>query len=351
MIPPAITGSGYAARPAASRPTAARPTAARPPAPAIGRDFPGCDPVSMTWDEVERSAGNRGHLEYWSADTETAWLLRDGGTAHESPPSLLGELLTRISLERGSRIRCYGSVYLMERDEEGRPRKVATADQTVYLRPDVWLPRDPAVIQGEDPLPEVILEVDHTTDVRRNKLRLYEAWGLPEVWVETPDAPSRSRPRRVHPGLTIYRLDDGAYRKADESRALPTWSASAIHAALNETRISARTLTDLARVGRRLGEQEGTAPDDDPQLGLHRRQAHDAGLRTGRAEGLAQGREEAAARERAVLGRLAARKFDARTAERLVERLAGVDDPDRLAEAGDLIIECGDGADLLSRLA
>ena len=347
MIPPAITGSGYAARPAASRPTAARPTAARPPAPAIGRDFPGCDPVSMTWDEVERSAGNRGHLEYWSADTETAWLLRDGGTAHESPPSLLGELLTRISLERGSRIRCYGSVYLMERDEEGRPRKVATADQTVYLRPDVWLPSDPAVIQGEDPLPEVILEVDHTTDVRRNKLRLYEAWGLPEVWVETPDAPSRSRPRRVHPGLTIYRLDDGAYRKADESRALPTWSASAIHAALNETRISARTLTDLARVGRRLGEQEGTAPDDDPQLGLHRRQAHDAG----RAEGLAQGLEEAAARERAVLGRLAARKFDARTAERLVERLAGVDDPDRLAEAGDLIIECGDGADLLSRLA
>ena len=342
MIPPAITGSGYAARPA--RP---RPAAARPPTPAIGRDFPGCDPVSMTWDEVERSAGNRGHLEYWSADTETAWLLRDGGTAHESPPSLLGELLTRISLERGSRIRCYGSVYLMERDEEGRPRKVATADQTVYLRPDVWLPRDPAVIQGEDPLPEVILEVDHTTDVRRNKLRLYEAWGLPEVWVETPDAPSRSRPRRVHPGLTIYRLDDGAYRKADESRALPTWSASAIHAALNETRISARTLIDLARVGRRLGEQEGTAPDDDPQLGLHRRQAHDAG----RAEGLAQGREEAAARERAVLGRLAARKFDARTAERLAERLAGVDDPDRLAEAGDLIIECGDGADLLSRLA
>ena len=305
----------------------------------------------MTWDEVERSEGNRGHLEYWSAETATAWILREGGTAHESPPGLLSELLTRIALERGSRIRCYGSVYLMERDGDGRPRKVATADQTVYLRPEVWLPRDPAVIQGEDPLPEVILEVDHTTDVRRNKLRLYEAWGLPEVWVETPDAPSRSRPRRVRPGLTIHRLDDGAYRQARESRALPTWSADAIHAALNETRISARTLTDLARVGRRLGEQEGTAPDDDPQLGLHRRQAHDAGLRTGRAEGLAQGRAEAAARERAVLGRLAARKFDARTAERVVEVLTGIDDRDRLAEAGDLIIECDDDADLLSRLS
>ena len=62
-------------------------------------------------------------------------------------------------------------------------------------------------------------------------------------------------------------------------------------------------------------------------MSRHRRQAHDAGLRAGRAEGLAQGRAEglaeAVARERAVLGRLAARKFDARTAERLAEALAG----------------------------
>ena len=45
-----------------------------------------------------------------------------------------------------------------------------------------------AMMEGEDDFPDVVLEVDHTTDVRRAKLGLYEAWGFPEVWVEVPDA-------------------------------------------------------------------------------------------------------------------------------------------------------------------
>ena len=92
-------------------------------------------------------------------------------------------------------------------------------------------------------------------------------------------------------------------------------------------------------MGRRLGRQEGTTLDDDPQLGRHRRQARDAG----RAEGIA--------RERALLAHLAARKFDPRTAERLAGRLADIEDPGRLAGIGDLIIDCDDGEDLLCRLA
>ena len=37
------------------------------------------------------------------------------------------------------------------------------------------------------------MAVDHTTDVHRGKLALYESWGFPEVWVEVPEAPSRGR--------------------------------------------------------------------------------------------------------------------------------------------------------------
>ena len=309
--------------------------------PSPNLEFPGCDPVPLTtWEDVQAYDGR---IEYWSASSGTAWVLRDAGPVHESPSCILNELLTRISLERGSRVRCCGAVYLMERDPDGRPRLVMVADQTIYMHPEVWLPGDPAIVRGEDPLPDVLLEVDHTTDVRRNKLPLYEAWGFPELWVDTPDAPSPSRPRRVRPGLTIYLLEDGRYRIADESRAFPTWSATDIHAALNETRFSPRTLADLTRVGRRLGRQEGTTPDDDPQLGRHRRQARDAGRADGRAEGIA--------RERALLARLVARKFDPRTAERLAGRLADIEDPGRLDGIGDLIIDCDDGEDLLSRLA
>ncbi|MCY4506484.1 MAG: Uma2 family endonuclease [Acidobacteria bacterium] len=299
-------------------------------------EFPGCDPVSLpTWDDVW---AYEGRIEYWSAENGTAWVLRDAGPIHETAPNLLSELLTRLGQERGSRIRCAGAVYLMERDAAGRPRQVLVADQTIYLDRSTWRPRDPAIVLGVTPLPDVILEVDHTTDVRRNKLPVYEAWGFPEVWVDTPDLPSPSRPRRVRPGLTIYVLEEGRFRTADESLAFPTWTALQIHAALNESRLGPRTLADLTRVGRRLGEREGTTPDDDPQLGRHRRQARDAGL----AEGVA--------RERALLGRLAARKFGPLTAERLAGLIAGVANPEHLAGVGDLIIDCDDGDDVLSRL-
>ncbi len=367
-IPPAIRRTERVVKPSAPTPTA-------------DPDFPGCDPVSLpTWDDVWSYDGR---IEYWSAEAGTAWVLRDAGPVHETAPNLLSELLTRMCLERGSRFLLAGAVYLMERGEDGRPRQVLVADQTIYLDRRVWRPRDPAIVLGVDPLPDVILEVDHTTDVRRNKLPVYEAWGFPEVWVDTPDEPSPNRPRRLRPGLTIYVLQEGRYRIADESRAFPTWTAAQIHAAVNESRLGPRTLADLTRVGRRLGVQEGTTPDDDPQLGRHRRQAHDIGLRAGRAEGLTQGRAEGLtqgraegltqgraegltqgraegltqgraagiARERTFLGRLVAKKFGPLTADRIAELLAGIEDPDRLTEAGDLIIGCDDAEDLLSRLS
>ena len=334
----------YAGTPAAPTPTAAQ-------------DFPGCDAVSLpTWEDVW--AYDR-RIEYWSRETGTAWVMRDAGPVHENAANLLSELLTRLGQERGSRFLLAGAVYLMERDTDGRPRQVLVGDQTIYLDRKVWRPRDPAIVLGVDPLPDVILEVDHTTDVRRNKLPVYEAWGFPEVWVDIPDEPSPNRPRGVRPGLTIYVLDAGRFRIVDESRALPTWTAAQIHASLNEPRLGPRTLADLTRVGRRLGESEGTTPDDDPQLGRHRRQARAEGIAQGRAEGIARGRAEGVAqaraegiaRERALLRRLAAQKFGPATAALTADALARIEDPRRLTEAFDLITACDDADELLSRLS
>ena len=232
----------------------------------------------------------------------------------------------------------------MERDEEGNPRRVLVADQTIYLDRRVWRPRDPAIVLGVDPLPDVILEVDHTTDVRRNKLPVYEAWGFPEVWVDTPDtAVAEPAPARAAGPDHLRARRAGRFRIADESRAFPTWTALQIHAALNESRLGSRTLADLTRVGRRLGERNGTTPDDDPQIRRHRRRAHAAGRASGLAEGFA--------RERARLARQASRKFGPRAAERLAGLIAGLGDPEHLAGVGDLIIDCDDGDDLLSRLS
>ena len=69
-------------------------------------------------------------------------------------------------------------------------------------------------------------------------------------------------------------------------------------------------------------------------------------LEQGRAQGLEQGRDE----ERALLCRLAARKFDGAAAEGLAAALAGVTDAERLGRVGDWIIECATASDLLARV-
>ena len=74
------------------------------------------------------------------------------------------------------------------------------------------------------------------------------------------------------------------------------------------------------------------------------------GIEQGRAQGIEQGIEQVRHEERALLCRLAARKFDAGAAEGLAAALTGVTDPDRLARVGDWIIECASASDLLARV-
>ena len=267
-------------RPAGRVDGAAVRSRAEPESPA----FPGCTPVHLPRAELE-SFDQR--LEYWEAATETAWICEPVSPYHERPSRLLTKLAEIISRVRGSRIECYGSMDLLLRDEHGEPQLIMQADESLYLHPDRARLPAAAMVVGEDDFPDVVLEVDHTTDARRGKLPRYESWGFPEVWVDVPDAPSPNRPRRLRPGLTIHLLEGGRYRVAAESRAFPGWTAVEIHAALNEPAPSAQTSAVLERVGGALGAREGTGPDDDPLLRSQRR----AGFERGRA----QGREEARA--------------------------------------------------------
>ena len=246
-------------------------------------EFPGCHPIRITRDEI---ADYDGRYEYWEARTETAWKVNEPTSPyHELPSQRLARLSDRIAAIRGSPIETFGTSDLLVRDANGERHSILQADQILYLDPGRSQPRGHAVEVGQDDLPDVILEVDLTTDVRRGKLAIYESWGFPEVWVDVPDERSPSTGKTRPSTLTIYLLEDGRYRTAPASVAFPGWTAAEIHTAMNEMDCSAETVAVLTRVGRVLGERLGTGPDDDPLLGAQRRESRAEGERAGQLEG------------------------------------------------------------------
>ena len=270
------------------RPDPARRPASRPGRLALSElRFPGCDELRMSLAAYRRFEGR---LELWDAETRTAWMVRDApGWEHERPSQRLAQMMGLVAAVRGSPIECYGAMGLVRRHDTGAKRRILHPDQAVYLHPSLVEQEvgDPLLIVGRS-FPDVVLEVDHTTDVRQGKLRLYESWGVPELWVEVPDRPARNRPAGLARGLTVHLRRDGAYRQSPESRAFPGWTAEAIHETMNEPRRSERTNTVLERLGRWLGAREGTGPDDDSLMRSLRNES--------RAEGMAEGMAEMARR-------------------------------------------------------
>lgn len=243
-------------------------------------DFPGCEVVRIPRDEIE---DHDGRVEYWDSRTETAMVdCEPTSPFHERPSQRLARLAERIAASRGSTIETFGTSDLVRVFADGRSRVLMQADQVLYLDPPTEAELGPKIDVDSDRLPDVVLEVDYSTDARRGKLPRYEAWGFREVWIHVLDERSANRPRSRPSGLTIQVQIDGRFSTAAESRAFPGWTAAEIHRALNEHTPSARTYAVLRRVGRVLGALEGTGPDDDPWL----RQERGESRAEGRAEGV-----------------------------------------------------------------
>ena len=298
--------------------------------------FPGCHAKHVSATEIETYEGR---FEYWHGPTETLIVADDDRIVsgdHELPAQYLAQLSQQLADECGAHFMAFGTTSIWRLDAEGCYEAIMRPDQCIYLRPqEAWLPDRQGLKLGVHTLPDVVLEVDHTTDIRQGKLHMYESWRFPELWVEVPDAFTPYR-RAGLPGLTIRAWEGGGYREVDASRAFAGWTAAEIHTALNERMgWSAATIAALVRVAKDLTKQLGTAgPEGTPRLWRHR------------AEGRAQGRAEG---ERALLCRLAVRRFGDEVAESLGELLAGLASED-LVSVADWIVECASGEELLRRV-
>ena len=220
-------------------------------------DFPGCESFPLPASEVE---SYEGRLEFWDGHSETAWrVCEPTSLQHEGPSRRLVRMAERVASLRGSRIVAFGSADLVRRDAKGEREWLMQADEVLYLHPARALPRGSAIDVDTDPLPDVVLEVDHSTDVRRGKLEVYQESGFPEIWVLVPWESSRRRP-----GLVIHVRHAEGYREEGSSPAFARWRAEDIHRALTEEPLSAGARRALERVALAMGAREGTQPEDDP---------------------------------------------------------------------------------------
>ena len=273
-------------------------------------DFPGCESFPLSAGEVERYEGR---LEFWDAHTETAWKVSEPTSIqHEQPSRRLVRMAERVAALRGSPCACLGSSGLVRLDAAGRKRWLMQADEVLYLHPERSRLQGSWIDVDADPLPDVVLEVDHSTDVRRRKLGIYKESGFPEIWVLVPwEASARA------PGLAIHVRRSEGYREEAASRAFPGWKAEELHRALTEDPWSAGTRRALERVALAMGASEGTRPEDDPFTRSITQRAE--------AEGYARGRREMlAATVRAVLeARGIEAALDSREDRELFDALSG----------------------------
>ena len=248
-------------------------------------DFPGCESFHLPASALDTYEGR---LEFWDGDTETAWKVCEPTSIyHEQPARRLGRMAERVASLRGSAIETFGSADLLRVDASGRKHWLMQADEVLYLHPERVRLQGPAIEVDADPLPDVVLEVDHTTDVRRRKLGIYKASGFPEVWVLVPwEASVRA------PGLVIHVRRGEVYREEAESRAFPGWKAEEIFRALTEAPLSEVAWRALERVALSMGAREGTKPEDDPLMRSHSVRARTEGHAEGHRKGLAEGRSE-----------------------------------------------------------
>ena len=235
--------------------------------PASALEFIGCTSCRMTLAEYE-ALDDDARVEMFDVEAGRVWRMADGPDAlHEKPLARLGRFLQQVAMVRGSPIELGRGAGLHLLDADRRQVRTMHPDEMVFLDPEREERIGSSYTWGADQeYPDVVLEVDNTTDVRRNKLLAYADWGFPEVWVEVPEAYTQGRRRRRPPGLTIYVLESGAYRESAESRAFPGLLAEEAHRVLNERIPSPETAALASRVGRALGLPDGTGPDDDPLL-------------------------------------------------------------------------------------
>ena len=234
----------------------------------------------------------------------------------------------------------------------------ATVDRHMALRVEIYtallrqdLLREGHLVGPDRELPRVLPVVVHTGR---------ERWSAP-LSVRALTAPGPEAVTPLQPEARYVLLDGPALPDDDARRNLAA-ALIAVQSCVEAARMPERVAGLLGLLRRSGDEALGEALREavrgilERRFGgeLPRRWMEEPAMLEHRMdeweqEWFRQGREEGRAEERALLRRQAARRFGADTAEALGRLLEGVDDADRLAEIGEMIVDCETGGELLDR--
>jgi Uma2 family endonuclease len=128
---------------------------------------------------------------------------------HEAYKKLLGRLVEAATEELNIEIRSLGS-RTCSREDIARGLE---PDQCYYIQHELAVRGKKQLDLNQDPPPDLVIEID-ITNSSMNRMKLYEALQVPEVW----QYDGRE--------LTVYCLEDKKYEIRDRSEALPQLTPS-----------------------------------------------------------------------------------------------------------------------------
>ena len=136
---------------------------------------------------------------------------------HESINRTLNLLVDVLAEEFEIESRAFGSTTYKREDLQ----RGFEPDSCFYFKNEARMRGKKRLDLSVDPPPDLVIEID-ITHPSLNKLPLFAAFGIPEVW------------RFDGTELEIFVLQDGAYIKSDNSLALPLVSAESISRLVQE---------------------------------------------------------------------------------------------------------------------
>ncbi|MEC5030784.1 MAG: Uma2 family endonuclease [Oscillatoria sp. PMC 1051.18] len=173
----------------------------------------------VSWHTYKMLLSDVGENRAWRITYDQGVLeLRMPLPQHEEPKRLIESFIEAIVDELEIELRSLGALTL-ERDDLAR---AIEPDSCFYIQNEAQVRGKQSINLLTDPPPDLAIKSDYTNS-SINKLSVYAALGVPEVW------------RYSESNLEVYVLSEGKYELAQESLALPCLPIAEIPALIEQS--------------------------------------------------------------------------------------------------------------------